>query len=138
MTIVAVCWVVLLVTAASGAAEMPNSESSAARWRLQPWLDPGRPVLERVSLLLPHLTLEEKVAQLGRPNAVTPAVIESGVGLLMHTTYCCGQNATATVRARNALQQKFLSTGVGKRLGVPASWRSFINRRFDQDSLNVF
>eukprot|EP01047_Picozoa_sp_COSAG01_P057623 COSAG01_NODE_6684_length_3545_cov_1.480267_2_plen_728_part_00 len=45
----------------------------------------------------------------------------------MHTTFCCGANATDTVRRRNELQAKFLSTGVGARLGVPASWRSFIN-----------
>ena len=45
----------------------------------------------------------------------------------MHSTYCCGGNVTDTIRRRNDLQRQFLSAGVGLRLGIPASWRSFIN-----------
>jgi beta-glucosidase len=92
----------------------------------RPWLDSQKPVAERIELLLPQMSLAEKIAQLNRPNGVTNESLVSGVGLLMHTTFMAA-NVSETVRKRNALQRQFLSTGVGKRLGIPASWRSFIN-----------
>lgn len=89
-------------------------------------MDSQKPVAERIELLLPQMSLAEKIAQLNRPNDVTNESLITGVGLLMHTTFMAA-NVTETVRKRNALQRQFLSTGVGKRLGIPASWRSFIN-----------
>jgi hypothetical protein len=113
---------VALVTLLLLAAALLGSAST----RQRAWLDRTRPVAERIELLLPQMSLEEKIAQLNRPNAVTNATLTSGVGLLMHTTFL-GANVTDTVRRRNALQRQFLETGVGKRLGIPASWRSFIH-----------
>ena len=76
--------------------------------------------LQRAKLLLPFMSMEEKIAQLNRPNKVSPDLLRTGVGLLMHTTYCSSAmtNVTEVVRSRNDLQRKFLSTGVGARLGA--------------------
>ena len=114
--------------AATAAAGSAGHAAARAVERTRPWLDAGKPVAERVQLLLPQLTVTEKIHQLIRPDGAMGDYLEYGVGLLEFGSVLTKDSNIRTplqlIRARNALQQKFLAAGPGKRLGLPASWRA--------------
>ena len=90
----------------------------------RPWLDASQPVAARVALLLPKLTLEEKIAMTFATHteqAIVYRFNRTGVGATKFLSAFTFANVTKCVIARNALQALFMKEG---RLGIPVS---FIN-----------
>ena len=88
----------------------------------KPWMDPSKPIPERVAKLLKTLTVEQKITQTFATHTsekVVSQFADTGVGAVKFMSAFPSSNMTAAVIARNSLQEQFL-----KACGVPAS---FIN-----------
>lgn len=91
----------------------------------KPWMDPSLPVPQRVEMVLAAMTQTDKINQLLRGDgAPSQETFDNGIGLLeMGPLLAEAKNASHLAYLRNEQQRSFLTSGLGKRLGVPASYR---------------
>jgi beta-glucosidase len=125
--------ILLPVCASSFKEDLPNLQSRQdedqkdPNLQSRPWLDSSLPIPARIAALLPQLSLEEKLWQLQRADnsANQSSLAETGVGLLEFGDFYGGAKKPSDVaRARNAFVTLCLSSGPGKRLGLPPAFRT--------------
>lgn len=88
---------------------------AACKGNLQdkPWQNRSLPVEQRVALLLPTLTVEQKIAQTFATHTGQDVVRQfkhTGVGAAKYLSAFPGNNVTAAIEQRNQMQQEFLDS----------------------------
>eukprot|EP00750_Incisomonas_marina_P008546 INCI15511.2.p1 GENE.INCI15511.2~~INCI15511.2.p1 ORF type:complete len:720 (+),score=138.36 INCI15511.2:139-2298(+) len=77
----------------------------------KPWQNRSLPVEQRVALLLPTLTVEQKIAQTFATHTgqdVVRQFKDTGVGAAKYLSAFPGDNVTAAIEQRNQMQREFL------------------------------